>query len=98
MPRTEGGSERSVGAVRGGRSNVEIEPVNWEPLELHIGPRCAEFMWMYRENGLEYYKHIDTRQYLILDSSGACYRSQGSELVPVDLRDEFQRVTEAVDA
>jgi hypothetical protein len=76
---------------------VEIEPANWEPLELHIGARCGEFMWMYRENGLEYYKHINTRRYLILDSIGVCYRSVGSELKRVDFCTEAQRVMEAVD-
>ena len=38
---------------------MELEPANWKPLELLIGSRCVEFMWMWRENGLEYYKHID---------------------------------------
>ena len=37
------------------------------------GAPCAAFMWMYRTDGLEFYKHIDTRRYLILDSDGACY-------------------------
>ena len=38
-------------------------------------PLCAEFMWMFRENGLEHYKHIDTRRYLILDAKGRSYMS-----------------------
>ena len=52
---------------------MELEPANWRPLELRIGSRCAEFMWMWRKNGLEYYKHVDTRRYLILDATGRSY-------------------------
>lgn len=65
---------------------------NWIPLELRIGSRCAEFMWMYRQNGYEHYKHIDTRRYLILDSRGTCFRREGSDFVSADFRDELQRV------
>lgn len=45
---------------------VAIEIVaNWTPLENRLSPKlCAEFMWMYRENGVEHYKHIVTRHYL----------------------------------
>ena len=53
-----------VGIVSGA---IETGPANWTPLEDRIGNRCAEFMWMFRQNGLEYYKHIETRRYLILD-------------------------------
>ena len=56
---------------------MELEPANWKPLEMRIGERCAEFMWMWRQNGLEYYKHIDTRRYLILDAEGRSYRQAG---------------------
>jgi hypothetical protein len=42
---------------------MEVEPANWQPLETRIGSRCAEFMWMWRENGVEYYKHVATRRY-----------------------------------
>jgi hypothetical protein len=32
---------------------------NWEPLERLLAPDlCAEFMWMFREGGIEHYKHI----------------------------------------
>ena len=51
-------------------------------------------MWMWRENGLEHYKNIDSRRYLILDVEGHCYVRQGDQLVRVDLRKEFRRVTE----
>jgi hypothetical protein len=96
MRSAEDGLENPLGTQRSGL-HVQIEPVNWDPLEMHIGSRCGEFMWMYRENGLEYYKHINTRRYLILDSNGVCYRSVGSELKRVDFRTEAQRVMEEVD-
>jgi hypothetical protein len=74
---------------------MELEPANWKPLELLIGSRCREFMWMWRENGLEYYKHIDSRRYLILDAEGHCYSRQ-QQLVRVDFAEEPRRVTEAM--
>jgi hypothetical protein len=84
------------GVTGGEGSEMELEPVNWKPLERLIGYRCGEFMWMWRENGLEHYKHIDSRRYLILDAEGRCYGRQGAQLVRVDFREEFQRVTEAI--
>jgi len=77
---------------------MELEPANWKPLKLRIGSRCAEFMWMWRENGLEYYKHVDTRRYLILDATGCCYVRRGDEKLRVDFQKEFRRVVEAIDA
>ena len=74
---------------------MELEPANWKPLELLIGSRCVEFMWMWRENGLEYYKHIDSRRYLVLDAEGRCYGRQ-QQLVRVDFHEELRRVTEAI--
>ena len=74
---------------------MELEPANWKPLELLIGSRCVEFMWMWRENGLEYYKHIDSRRYLILDAEGCSYGRQ-QQLVRVDFHEELRRVTEAI--
>ena len=74
---------------------MELEPANWKPLEVLIGSRCAEFMWMWRENGLEYYKHIDSRRYLILDAEGRCYSRQ-EQLVRVDFQEELRRATESV--
>ena len=79
-------------------SAMELEPVNWKPLELRIGTRCAEFMWMFRENGLEHYKHIDTRRYLILDAKGRSYIRRDGDMVLVNFRKEFRRVVEAIDA
>ena len=83
-------------AVTLGGSEMELERANWQPLELLIGSRCGEFMWMWRENGFEHYKHIDSRRYLILDAEGRCYRQQRDQLVRVDFQDEFRRVTEAI--
>jgi hypothetical protein len=51
-------------------------------------------MWMWRENGVEFYKHIATRRYLMLDGDGQCYASEGGHLVAADFREEFSRVTE----
>ena len=76
---------------------MEFEPANWKPLEIQIGERCAEFMWMRRQNGLEYYKHIDTRRYLILDAEGRCYIRRDGDLVGVDFAEEFRRFAEAID-
>ena len=90
-------SGRRVDAGKQG-SAMELEPANWKPLELRIGSRCAEFMWMWRENGLETYKHIDTRRYLILDAEGCCYVRRDGETVYVDFREEFRRVVEPIDA
>jgi len=56
---------------------MELEPVNWKPLERLIGYRCGEFMWMWRENGLEHYKHIDSRRYLIPGRRRALLRPTG---------------------
>ncbi len=90
-------SARRVDAGKQG-SAKELEPANWKPLELRIGSRCAEFMWMWRENGLEYYKHIDTRRYLILDPTGCSYVRRDGDMVRVSFRKEFRRVVEAIDA
>ena len=90
-------SGRRVDAGKQG-SAMELEPANWKPLELRIGSRCAEFMWMWRENGLEYYKHVDTRRYLILDAEGSCYVRRDGETVRVDFREEFPLVVEPIDA
>ena len=79
-------------------SAMELEPANWKPLELRVGNRCAEFMWMFRENGLEHYKHIGTRRYLILDAKGRSYVRRDGETVSVDFQKELRRVVEAIDA
>ena len=53
---------------------MELTP-NWNPLETKLPTAaCAEFMWMYRLNGVEYYKHSETRLYLLLTAGaeGQC--------------------------
>jgi len=50
------------------------------------------------ENGLEHYKHIDTRRYLILDAKGRSYVRRDGKTVLVDFQKEFRRVVEAIDA
>jgi hypothetical protein len=52
---------------------LEIERPNWAPLKERIGERCADFMWMYAKDGVEYYKDIATRRYLYLNSSGSVF-------------------------
>lgn len=88
----------SDGGARQSRPAMELEQANWGPLERRIGSRCGEFMWMYREGGLEHYKHIDTRRYLILDAKGRSYVRRGGDLVRANFRKEFRRVVEAIDA
>ena len=91
--------DRASYVDRGRRvSAMKLEPANWKPLEVRIGTRCAEFMWMFRENALEHYKHIDTRRYLILDAKGRSYVRRDGDMVRVNFRREFRRVVEAIDA
>ena len=33
---------------------------------------------MYRKDGVEFYKHVETRRYLLLDSESRCYRQTGA--------------------
>jgi hypothetical protein len=74
---------------------MEVEPPNWLPLALRIGARCAEFMWMCRQDGVEYYKHVATRRYLMLDGQGQCYAQRDGLLVLADFGEQLSRVTEA---
>jgi hypothetical protein len=67
---------------------------NWTPLEQKLDPElCAEFMWMYRDNGVEHYKHIVTRRYLRLDQDGRCLASTNDELKEVSFEQEWKRVS-----
>jgi hypothetical protein len=67
---------------------------NWELLERLVAPElCAEFMWMFREAGIEHYKHIVTRRYLRLDQHGRCFASTGSGLKEVLFEQEWSRVS-----
>lgn len=78
----------------------DLDAANWAPLETMLRQTgrsvslCASFMWMYRENGIEFYKHIDTRHYLLLDSQLRCWRqgTHGLELSNFDR--EFDLVAE----
>lgn len=68
---------------------------NWKPLEKVVGPDgCEAFMWMWREGGIEAYKHIRTRRYLLLDSEGRCFRRGLDGLERTDLNSELERVME----
>jgi hypothetical protein len=49
-------------------------------------------MWMWREGGIQFYKHIRTRRYLVLDSEGYCYRQTAAGLEAVDVAAELKRV------
>ncbi len=80
----------------------ELGPSNWRPLETRMRETgrpvslCADFMWMWRENGIEFYKHIETRRYLLLDSEQGCWRESERDLEPADFESEFRRVTERI--
>lgn len=67
---------------------------NWEPLENRLAPDlCSEFMWMFREGGIEHYKHIITRKYLLLDGVGRCLARTAEGLAEVPFDQEWRRVT-----
>ena len=73
-------------------AGIEIVP-NWAPLEAHLGPLCAEFMWMYRIGGIENYKHIRTRRYLLLGAQGQCFERTEAGMRPVPFVPEWMRVS-----
>jgi hypothetical protein len=67
---------------------------NWKPLEGKLKPElCAEFMWMYRDSGVEHYKHIVTRRYLRLDQAGRCLVWNENRLTEVPFEQEWRRVS-----
>ena len=74
----------------------EVGPANWIPLETKLresgipATGCAQFMWMWRDRGIEFYKHIDTRRYLLLDSEGRCWRQSGNGFELRDFAEEFR--------
>jgi hypothetical protein len=49
-------------------------------------------MWMWRRGGIEFFKHIRRRRYLLLDSDGGCYRQAAVGLEAVDVVAELKRV------
>ncbi len=77
----------------------DLGAANWVPLETMLRESgrpvnlCASFMWMYRQNGIEFYKHIDTRRYLLLDSTLRCWRQGTHRLELSDFETEFRRAT-----
>ncbi len=77
----------------------DLGAANWMPLETMLRKSgrpvnlCASFMWMYRQNGIEFYKHIDTRRYLLLDSALRCWRQGTHSLELSDFESEFHRAT-----
>ena len=67
---------------------------NWAPLQAKLTSElCAEFMWMYRDRGVEHYKHILTRRYLRLDSNGRCLARQGDSFYEVPFDEEWKRIS-----
>ena len=48
---------------------------------------------MYRDNGIEYYKHVITRRYLRLESSGRCVVEAADGWKEVAFDQEWKRVT-----
>ena len=67
---------------------------NWRPLVLRVPTsECTDFMWMHRDGAVEFYKHIITRRYLMLNGEGNCLRWSGGELQVVDFEPEYLRVT-----
>lgn len=73
---------------------MSFDNPNWLPLERLIGSCCAQFMWMGRQGDVEFYKHIDTRRYIRLNSRGACFREGPGGLEPANLEEELKRVFE----
>jgi hypothetical protein len=76
------------------RSGLQVDEPNWRPLEQLLGPPCTQFMWMGRKGDVQFYKHILTRRYLRLDSSGRCYREGPQGLELASLEEELRRLVE----
>lgn len=67
---------------------------HWTTLERHLKPHdCVDFMWMFQLDGLEHYKHVETRRYLRLDKGGKCYVPANAGWKEVPFEDEWKRVT-----
>lgn len=74
-------------------SSIETS-LNWASLECRLKPRqCGEFMWMYRDAGLDHYKHIETRKYLRMDGEGRCFVPAEVGWKEVPFEDEWKRVS-----
>jgi len=50
-------------------------------------------MWMWREGGVEIYKHIRTRRYLLLDSEDRCFGHGPNGFELTEVQAELERVT-----
>ncbi len=71
---------------------MEFDKPNWAPLEAVGGPElCGEFMWMMRQCGIEFFKHIRTGRYLLLDSDSQCYRRTAIGFEVANLDRELKR-------
>jgi hypothetical protein len=67
---------------------------NWNPLKKRLsGALFVEVMWMFHLEGLEHYKHIETRRYLRLDRDGKCYVPAEAGWKEVPFEDEWKRVS-----
>lgn len=56
---------------------------NWGPLATYaaripMSQWLFQWMWMYSKDGHEYYKHVNTRQYLVLDANGQPVQGKGN--------------------
>ena len=71
---------------------------NWAPLEAKLRndiDAIREFMWMYGDEAtrIEYYKHSETRRYLLLHRDGRCFQyTEDGGLAEVDFQKELLRV------
>jgi len=50
-------------------------------------------MWMYRQGGLDHYKHIEMRKYLRLDGEGRCFVPTEVGWKEVRFEDEWKCVS-----
>ena len=76
------------------RENEMKFTANWKPLEARLSPKhCSEFMWMFRENGVEHYKHIITRSYLLLTGDSRCVVRRENAFEEANFDQEWNRVT-----
>lgn len=42
---------------------------SWVPLEMALSrAQCIDFMWMGSAGSVQFYKHMDTRRYLMIDA------------------------------
>jgi hypothetical protein len=72
---------------------IKIKDPNWAPLEQRLGNDCAGFMWMYSKDGIEYYKHIDTRRYLCLSARGDAFLLSEGILIPASFEHAYAFAT-----